>query len=287
MKLGVHVSIAGKIYESIERAKALKCNTMQIFSRSPREWRNIRLSAEDVREFRSRRQKAKISPLFIHVPYLSNLASPFRKLYETSIKYYIEYLREAEALGAEYLVSHMGSHKKTGEKEGLKRFTRALNIIFERTDGLKVILLLENTSGSGSWLGYKFEHQKKIMEKIRQQKRAGICFDTCHGFSAGYDIATKDGLDKTLAEIDSFVGLERLRLIHLNDSKDKLGSLRDRHEHIGCGTIGLQGFRNILTHAKLKQTPFILETPKKNAGDDMRNLKIVRSLIRKGGKCLS
>ncbi|MDP2938589.1 MAG: deoxyribonuclease IV [Candidatus Omnitrophota bacterium] len=281
MRLGVHVSIAGKIYEAIDRAKQLGCNTIQIFSRSPREWRNTRLNTEDIKEFRQRREKAKIYPLFIHVPYLTNLASPFKKLYQASIKYYIEYLKEAEILGAEYLVSHMGSHKKSGERVGIKRFSQALNIIFQKTKGLKVILLLENTSGSGSWLGYKFQHQQKIINNIQEQKRIGICFDTCHGFSAGYDIATKDGLDKTLDEMDKLIGLKWLKLIHLNDSKDKLGSLRDRHEHIGKGKIGIGGFRNIVNYPKFRDLPFILETPKTTESDDKRNLAIIRQLIKK------
>ncbi len=281
MRLGVHVSIAGKIYESVGRAKDLGCNTMQIFSRNPREWRSARLSGQDIKEFCLRRQKARIYPLFVHVPYLANLASPFRKLFEASIKYYIEYLKEAESLGAEYLVSHMGSHKKSGEKNGIKRITRALNIILRETKGFKIVLLLENTSGSGSWLGYKFWHQQKIIESIKEEKRIGICFDTCHAYSAGYDIATKEGLDKTLEEIDSLVGLERLKLIHLNDSRDNLGSLHDRHEHIGKGKIGLEGFRNIVNHPKLRELPFILETPKASEDDDKRNLKIVRSIFKK------
>lgn len=278
MRLGVHVSIAGKIYDAIGRATALGCDTMQIFSRSPREWRGIKISQEDIQEFIKRRSKAKICPLFIHVPYLSNLASPFRKLYETSIKYYIAYLKEADSLGAEYLVSHMGSHKKSGEKAGLKKITRALNIIFRETKSIKTVLLLENTSGSGSWLGYKFEHQQRIIGNIREEKRIGICFDTCHGFCAGYDIATKEGLELTLQEINRLVGLEKLKLIHLNDSKDKLGSLHDRHEHIGKGKIGLEAFRRIINHPKLKDLAFILETPKKSENDDKMNLKVVRNL---------
>jgi Endonuclease IV len=174
VKLGVHVSIAGRIYEAIDRAKDLGCNTMQIFSRSPREWRAVKLPAGDIKEFRLRRQKANIEPLFVHVPYLANLASPYIKLFENSIRYYIEYLKEAESLGAEYLVSHMGSHKKSGENPGLKRITRALNIIFKETKGLKVAILLENASGSGSWLGYKFEHAGRIIEISASRKESAF-----------------------------------------------------------------------------------------------------------------
>lgn len=252
---------------------------MQIFSHNPREWHNAKLSAEDIAEFRQRRQKAKISPVFIHVPYLTNLASPRIKLFETSIRCYIEYLKEAEKLGAEYLVSHMGSHKKSGEKQGLKRISRALNIIFKETKGFRTMILWENTSGSGSWLGYKFEHMQMVLKNLKDQKRFGICFDTCHGFCAGYDIATKFGLDKTLEEMDNLVGIEKLKLIHLNDAKDDFGSHQDRHEHIGKGKIGLEGFRNIVNHPKLKDVPFIMETPKSSKLADKKNLKVVRGLL--------
>ncbi|MBL7197491.1 MAG: deoxyribonuclease IV [Candidatus Omnitrophica bacterium] len=278
MFLGVHISTAGRIYLSIDRAVSLGCNTMQIFSRSPRSWRQAKLNQEDIEEFKQRRKKANIGPIFIHIPYLINLASPLKKLYLESIKAYIEDIKEAGSLGAEYLVTHMGSHKKRGEESGLRRFAQALNIIIKETEKQKVTILLENTSGSGSWLGYKFGHHQMIIDRIEDKDRVGICFDTCHAYSAGYDIATNKGLDETLDEIDNLVGLNRLRLVHLNDTKDKLASGKDRHEHIGKGEIGLDGFKRIINHAKLKDVPFILETPKDAERDDVRNLSVVRRL---------
>jgi len=259
MRLGLHVSIAGHIYESITRAEVLGCNTMQIFSRDPRQWRRERLSLEDIEEFRRRRQKSKITPVFVHIPYLINLASPYSVLYRDSIKAYIDDILESELLGADYIVTHMGSHKKSGEQKGLKRFTLALNKILERTKKSKVVILLENTSGSGSWLGYKFEHQRQIVDGVEQENRIGICFDTCHGYAAGYDLATAEGLN-------------------VNDTKDRLSSHRDRHEHIGKGKIGLEGFRHIVNERRLKDTAFILETPKDAEDADKLNLAVVRKL---------
>lgn len=279
MLLGVQVSILGRIYEAIDRAKDLGCNTMQMFSRNPREWRHEKLKNEDIEEFIKRKADSKISPLFVHIPYLINLASPYKRLYRNSIKAYIEDIKESELLGADYIVTHMGSHKKKGEDFGIERITEALNIILDKTENLKVNILLENTAGSGSWLGYRFEHQRKIIEGIEDKSRIGICLDTCHAYVAGYDLSTEEGLEETLHEIDNLIGLNRLKLLHLNDAKDRLGSRRDRHEHIGKGKIGLEGFRRIINHPKLKNLPFILETPKKTEEDDVRNLNMVRSLI--------
>jgi len=278
MLLGVQVSILGKIYEAVDRAKDLGCNTMQMFSRNPREWRRGKLSNEDIEEFRKRKQNSKISPLFVHIPYLINLASPYKRLYRASIKAYIEDIEESELLEVDYIVTHMGSHKKKGEGFGIRRIIEALNIIIDRTRNSKVKILLENTAGSGSWLGYKFEHQRKIIEGIENKERMGICLDTCHTYVAGYDLSTEKGLEDTLTEIDDLIGLNRLKLIHLNDTKDRLGSRRDRHEHIGKGRMGIDAFKRIVNHQKLKDLPFVLETPKKTEKDDIMNLEIVKSL---------
>lgn len=278
MLLGVHVSTEGKVYESLERAHRLGCNTMQIFSRNPQQWRADFLDAGDIEEFKKRQEKFKISPIFVHIPYLINLASPNPRLYEASIEAYVEDILEASILKIDYIVTHMGSHKETSEESGIKRLTEALNIILERTGQVKVGILLENTSGSGSWLGYKFSHQKKVMSGIKHKERVGFCFDTVHAYCAGYDIATEKGLKATLDEIDQEVGLSRLKLIHLNDAKDDLDSRRDRHEHIGKGKIGKAAMGRIINHPKLRNLPFILETPKDTDAEDLMNLAQVRHL---------
>lgn len=278
MILGVHVSAAGNIYQAPEVAHKLGCNTMQLFSRTPQQWRHGFIDASDIQEFVLKRKKYKISPVFIHISYLINLASPDRRLYKGSVKAYIEDMREADDLGADYIVTHMGSHKATSEEEGIKRLVKALNKIIEATQDAKVGILLENTSGSGSWLGYKFEHQRRILDGIKDRKRIGLCLDTAHAFVAGYDLSTKEGLEETIAEIDAMVGIGLVKLIHLNDARDKLGTRCDRHQHIGKGYIGLEGMRRIVNHPKLKNLPFILETPKDSRNTDKINLKIVRSL---------
>lgn len=281
MLLGVHVSTENRIYQAIERAYKLGCNTMQIFSRNPQRWRDNFLQPQDIAEFNRRKQEFKIQPIFIHIPYLINLASPNPRLYEFSIEAYIEDILEAELLKADYIVTHMGSHKKTTEESGIKRLIKALNIVLEKTKNTKVGILLENTSGSGSWLGYKFLHQSQIIQGLKDKERVGLCLDTAHAYLAGYDIATEEGLKNTLDEIEGLVGINRIKLIHLNDAKDKLGSRHDRHEHIGKGKIGLGGIKRIVNHPRLKDLAFILETPKKTDADDMINLQTVRKLRQK------
>jgi deoxyribonuclease-4 len=281
MLLGVHVSISGHIYESINRAEALGCNTMQIFSRDSRQWRKLRIRPEDIEEFRKRRAKSNISAVFIHIPYLINLASPDNILYNGSIRACIEDMREAEAIGAEYLVTHMGSHKKSGEAIGIKRITHALNKILDKTAKSPVCILLENTSGSGSWLGYKFEHQRLIIDGIEDKSRMGVCFDTCHAYTAGYDLASAEGYKEIIAQLDKIVGLKKLKLIHLNDTREKFASHRDKHEHIGRGNIGLKGFSRLVCDPRLKHVAFILETPKDSENADRKNLETIRRLVKK------
>ena len=279
MKLGVHVSIAGHIYEAVDRAAQLGCNTFQIFSRNPRGWAVTKLDPKDVQEFKRRRKEKNIVPVVVHIPYLINLCSPVEGLWRRSVKAYIDDIKRADMLGAEYFVTHLGSHKGKGEEFGISRFSSGLNEAMEKATP-KLMILLENTAGSGDWLGYKFEHLKAIINKIKDKKRIGICLDTAHTFEAGYDVKTKSGFDATLRKIDSIVGLDKIKVIHLNDSKTKMGSNADRHWHIGKGEIGLDGMRTILNHPKLKDLPFILETPKEDPKADPTNLATVRKLIK-------
>ncbi len=281
MILGVHVSGAGKIYQTLDIAHNLGCDTMQIFARSPQSWRNdSQLAAEDIEEFKARRKKYKINPVFIHISYLINLASPDPRLYNGSIQAYIEDIREAEKLGADYIVTHMGSHKETSEDAGIKRLVEAFNKILDKTRDSKVGILLENTSGSGSWLGYRFYHQHKILKGLKEKSRVGLCLDTAHAYLAGYDLSTRQGLEKMLDEIQELVGIKLIKLIHLNDAAGELGCHHDRHDHIGRGHIGLSGMKRIINHPKLKNIPMILETPKSSENSDKENLKLVRKLGR-------
>jgi deoxyribonuclease-4 len=278
LTLGVQVSITGKIYTSLERAKKLGCNTMQIFARNPRQWRKTSLSDEDIQIFRKKAREEGISPIAIHIPYTLNLAATNSNFYKITIREFIADLVEADKLGADYLITHMGSYKGSTEKKGLMRITNALRKILKATKGVRTKVLLENTSGSGCWLGYNFSHQRYILENLDWTKRVGVCLDTAHAWASGYQINSRQGVEQLIEEIDTQVGLERLKVVHLNDTKEKLGSRKDRHFHIGEGNIGKKGFYFLLHHSFLKNLPFILETPKKSDEDDLKNLSIVRKI---------
>lgn len=281
MRLGVHVSIAGHIYEAIDRASALGCNTFQIFPRNPRQIRPEDLDIlDDVQEFRRARSQAGIKPVVVHIPYTVNLASALERLHRLSVQSYIDDINDVALLEAEYVVTHLGSFTESTEEAGLDKFTQGISKILGKT-AETVEILLENTAGSGSQLGATLEHLQYVIKKNNSNKRLGMCLDTAHAFAAGFDIRDKKGLDYLLGKIDKLIGLDRLKVIHLNDSKVELGSRVDRHEHIGQGYIGKEGFREIINHKSLKDLPFILETPKKSDEDDLMDLKMVRSLKEK------
>jgi deoxyribonuclease-4 len=279
MRIGVHVSIAGNIYESVDRASALGCDTMQIFSRNPRGWLASSLSESDAAEFIRRRKKKGIFPVAVHIPYLINLATPDDRLYEKSIEAYIEDVRRADALRAEYFVTHLGSHTESGEENGIRRFSGAINEIIKKANP-KTMILLETTAGSGSWLGYSFEQIREILDRIRPNGNIGICLDTAHVFEAGYDIRTAGGLEDTLKQFDKLIGLGRIKVVHFNDSVTPLGSRADRHEHIGKGKIGLAALARVINHPKLQGAAFIMETPKESDKDDTMNLKVARKIYK-------
>jgi deoxyribonuclease-4 len=278
MLLGIHISTRGKLADAPSIAHSLGCETMQIFSHNPVSWRKGPLASQEIDEFNRAQNKFKIKPVFIHVPYLINLASPNPKLYHASINAYTEDIVEASLLNADYIVTHMGSHKETSEKSGIKRLTEALNIIIEATKDSPVGILLENTAGSGSWLGYNFSHHHEIIAGLDNKERVGLCVDTAHAYLAGYDLAAKEGFERLLREIDDLVGLDLIKAVHLNDAKGALGSHHDRHDHIGKGSIGMEGIRRIVNHPRLKNLPFILETPKDDEDSDKTNLATVRKL---------
>lgn len=271
MRIGAHVSIAGKIYESLERARALGCNTMQIFSRNPRGWQAAKLEPQDVEEFKRLKAKYDIRPVAVHIPYIINLATPDDRLYKKSINAYIEDIERADALGAEYFVTHLGSHVGSGEDNGIKRFSGAIKEIVEKARP-KAMILLETTAGAGSWIGYKFEHLRRIIDYAGTDANIGACLDTAHIFEAGYNIKTKDGLERTLKEFDKLLGLDLIKTVHFNDSLSPFNSHVDRHQHIGKGYIGLEALARVINHPGLKGAAFIMETPKKADRDDKRNI---------------
>lgn len=276
MKLGLHISIAGAIDRSIDRAIEKDCNTLQIFSRNPRGWTSKELNRMETDSFKIKVKKSQIWPVFIHTPYLLNLASPKEDVYQESIRVLQDELRRAAELKAPYVVTHLGSHLGYGKAKGFKRIVVAINDSFSAAKN-DVVLLLENTAGLRNSMGSSFEDIESIASRIENRKRLGICFDTCHAFAAGYDLASSRAVEQTLQRFDEIIGLEEMKLVHLNDSMGGLGSRIDRHEHIGLGKIGEKGFRNIL-HSRLGQLPLILETPIDEHRSDVENLRKVREL---------
>jgi deoxyribonuclease-4 len=278
MRFGFHISIAGGFSKVVERAKVRGCETIQFFSRNPRGWKYDSLNKEEVEEFRSTIQSSNLSPIFLHLPYLPNIASSKSKFYKRSVHSIATDLQRAEQLGAQYLIIHIGHRMESSEDEAIQAVSRGIDQAFERVKN-PVILLLENTAGQGTEIGNTFEQIKKIIDGVNERERMGVCLDTAHSFEAGYDLSQKDGIERTLESFDQTIGLTRLHLLHLNDSKTSLGSRKDRHWHIGEGHIGVEGFRYLINHPLLKHLPGIMETPRKDTVEDLKNMKVIRSLV--------
>ncbi len=273
-RVGIHTSIAGDIAGALELAHGLGATALQIFSSSPRMWTRGtgRIADADASRFRARRKELGLGPLVIHDSYLINLASPNSVLRARSVQAFHQELVRAIALGADYLVAHPGC---CGADRGVPEAVQAVaHGLRQATRGLKLgelQLLLENTAGQGTSLGSKFEELRAIIDACPDLS-VGVCIDTAHLFASGWDIRTSEGLDRTLMALDRAIGLERILVVHCNDSKTLLGSRVDRHEHIGKGKIGLEAFQRILNHPLLAGRAFIAETPIDKPGDDRRNV---------------
>lgn len=276
--LGVHVSIAGKLSRAIDRARTLQCGTMQIFSRSPRGWKAAAFDPEEVRRFREERRIAGIRPLAVHASYLINLASSDQVLWDRSLDAVGEELTRADQLDADFLVVHVGSNAVQGTDYATTRMVEALKRV--RTFKTRTRLLLENTAGERGDLGSRMEELAAICDRLGPDSQIGFCLDTCHAFAAGYDLSRPEGVRQWVRTIESTIGLDRLCLLHVNDSKKGLSCHVDRHEHIGKGKIGLKGFETIVRHPRLRNIPMILETPKKQPGDDRQNMDVLIGLAR-------
>ncbi len=259
----------------------LGCSTIQIFTKNASQWKSRDLPQSEIEQFKENRIRSGIDPIVGHDSYLINLANPTQKLWKRSIGALLIEIDRCELLGLPYLVVHPGAHLGVGEDEGLRRISESMNIILEKTKGYRCKILLETTGGQGTQLGYRFEHIKAIIDGITDGDRVGVCFDTCHAFAGGYDLRTKVSCRKTFDTFDRLVGLNRLKLFHLNDSLKELASRVDRHQHIGEGHIGLKAFAFIMTHPRFKEIPMVIETPKKGNGDgcwDRVNLDRLRAL---------
>jgi deoxyribonuclease-4 len=277
MRFGFHISIAGGFSKIVERAKVRGCETIQFFSRNPRGWKYNLMDEKEAEGFRLSVRSSGLFPIFLHLPYLPNIASLESKFYKRSIDSIATDLERASQLGAQYLIIHIGHRLESSEDEAIEAVSRGINQAFGRVKN-SVILLLENTAGQGTEIGNTFEQIKKIIDGVHEKERIGVCLDTAHSFEAGYNLSKKAGIERTLQSFDQAIGLNRLHLLHLNDSKTPLGSRKDRHWHIGEGYIGAEGFRHLVNHPLLRHLPGIMETPRKDTVEDLKNMKVIRNL---------
>ena len=282
--LGCHLSIVKGFPRAIDEAEQLGNTALQFFTHSPAVWRMKEISEETVASFRHRRANSSVAYLAVHTMYLLNLASPDDGLHERSVEALIEEVQRAGLLGADAVVTHLGAHVGSGPGAGIERIVSALDRLAASqpwAEAPGVRLLLENTAGSGTTIGSSFDEIAAIIAGIADAARIGVCLDTCHAFAAGYDLRTRKAVDETLGRFDRTIGLGRLEMIHLNDSRFALGSRRDRHAHIGRGDIGEAGIGAVVRHPLVHDLPLLLETPKMMDGrpdGDSLNLAAVRRL---------
>ncbi len=281
--LGAHMSIAGGVHRAIERGEALRCTALQLFTRNNVQWRAAPLAAEDCERFRTDWQRSHIGPIVAHANYLIDLASAHKLVARRSLDGLIVELQRAAALGIRWVVLHPGCHQGAGEEKGLSQAAELARRALDATSGLAAGVLLETTAGQGTALGHRFEHLAWLLDAIGAPDRLGVCLDTCHVFAAGYDLRTAAGYRAVMGEFDRVVGLDRIRAIHVNDSKRELGSRVDRHEHIGRGKLGRLAFQILMRDARFAEVPKLLETPKEDARGkcwDATNLSLLRRLAR-------
>lgn len=267
LKLGRHVSIAGGIDKAFDRAKELGCNCLQIFVKNPRGWKGRNIPEQEIKRIKKKKKDMNMVPLVVHNTYLINLANPGNQSRNKSIAGLIDDYSRAGRVQAEYLVIHPGNHKQDGLKNGIKRIINSLNKVLKNVSN-DCMILLENVAGAGTSIGANFEELSYIIKGIKESSRIGICLDTCHAMAAGYDLSTLQGLNLVIKEIENYIGLNQLKVIHINDSRYKSGENKDEHAHIGEGHIGLTGFKNIINHSELSNLPFILETPHYEGKDE-------------------
>jgi deoxyribonuclease-4 len=275
--IGAHISTQGGLSTAFGRAAAVDAKAIAIFAKNSNQWQGKVMTDEDLALFREKRH---LRPVLTHASYLINLATTNREFHRKSIAGMVDELDRAERLGIHAVVLHPGAHLGAGVEKGIDRIARSLDRVHVAIPNHRVITLLETAAGQGSCLGCSIEELGKILDRVDDRTRVGICVDTCHVFAAGYDIRTRDGYERLADEIEHFVGLDNVGAFHLNDSKKPLGSRVDRHEHIGQGEIGLEAFRMLLNDARFAGLPKLLETPKTIEHEsDRKNLNLLRSLL--------
>ena len=274
MLLGAHISIAGGLEKSIERGENLNINCMQIFTKSNRQWKAKNLSKDEVLIFKKKWQQSFINTIVVHASYLINLGSPQKKIVMQSVNALTLELERCEQLGISSLIIHPGSSQKMPEKQCLKQVADLIDLVLSKVPG-KSAIILENMAGQGSSICYQFEQLAFILKEIKEKKRVGVCFDTCHAFAAGYDFKTKKQYDHMWEKFDKIIGLKNLNIIHLNDSKKSLGSRVDRHEFIGKGDLTIEAFSLLMNDKRFTNIPKILETPINTEADYQKDFKVL------------
>jgi len=276
--LGAHTSVAGGLQNALFTGKEVGCEVVQIFSKNQMQWKSKPLKSEEVEIFQKAQEETGVRPVSVHDSYLINLANPAQPTLQRSIDAFTDELRRCELLGIPFLVMHPGSHLGEGEAAGMERIASNIKTCYRRSGVENTTILLEATAGQGTNLGYRFEQLKYIIDRSGLGERIAVCLDTCHVFAAGYDIRTRRAWDKTRAEFDKIIGLEKLQVFHLNDSKRELDSRVDRHARIGQGEIGLESFRTLLRDPDLGDIPMILEIPGGNEAY-REDLDLLRALV--------
>lgn len=279
--LGAHMSISGGMHKAIEDGASIGCTTIQIFTKSNRQWAAKALSKDEVMLFKETAKRLQISPLVAHATYLINIASADHQTLQKSTEALAIELERCQMLAIPYLVLHPGSFVKGTEHDGLERVIHQLDLVLEKVPG-DTMILLETMAGQGTALCSTLDQIATILKQTRHHNRLGVCFDTCHAFVAGYDFTTQEGYTHFWDEFDKKIGIERIKAMHINDSKKGLGSRVDRHEHIGKGAIGLEAFRLIFNDSRFFDVPKILETPKATEApftEDIMNIATLKSLL--------
>lgn len=280
--LGAHMSTAGGMPRAIERGESIGCTAIQVFVKGNTRWQWPALKPEDVKKFREGLERKKVRSVIAHAIYLVNLCSDKPEFLRKSIDDMIDEVNRCDELGIPGVVMHPGAHCGAGCEAGIELVARGLNEVFASTPNGKARVLLETTAGQGSCLGNQFQELAAIIDRVENKERLGVCLDTCHVFAAGFDLRTQDGYESMWAEFDLIIGRKWLMAIHLNDSKQPLGSRKDRHEHIGKGQLGLEPFRFIMNDSKLNKIPKVLETDKDDEmTEDKENMATLRSLVGK------
>ena len=282
MIFGAHCSTAGGAYKALERAEKIKGQCAQIFVKSNMQWFGRAPSSEDVNRFSAEWKRLRLAVVFGHTGYMINLGAPPSANRDKSLQSLIQEITFAGALGLPFVVLHPGAHLGAGEEAGLAQIVAGLDEVARATKDSPVRIALENTAGQGSCLGNQLEHLAAIFDRVEKPERLCLCIDTAHLFAAGYDIRTAKGWNKTIGQLDTLIGRKQIAAFHLNDSKTDLNSRVDRHEHIGQGKIGMEGFRHIVNDARFKKTPGCLETHKSDdLHEDIENIATLRSLVGK------